>query len=206
MLFFLDPSDQLTATTPPPPRYTPNIGAPPPARPCLRRVYKRSLTIPDPDSYPESEGTDSASDTSSPSLSRFGGSSSSAEPHGNLKKTASKMIKVKGKSRKGVKGKPEIASSPLSSSSSSSSSSDSSTPLVVLERPASTTISRATLQSEASGEIFHVGIIDYLQKYNRMKKLARFAKSITHDKDKLSTASPSFYSRRFREFVANCVE
>lgn len=220
MLFFLDPSDQLSATSAPVFRYSPNIGAPPPARPCLRRVYKRSLTIPDgdveiePDSAPETSG--STTPHLSASGSAFSASSSSltskdSDGLAGLKKSTSKMIKSfkTEKPRRSSKGKsdmPQPSSSLSSSSSSIAAPATPPPPPVELERPAATTISHVSFEADRDEEIYYLGIIDYLQKYTRKKKLARLAKSITHDKDKLSTASPSFYSKRFRDFLSNSIE
>ena len=43
-------------------------------------------------------------------------------------------------------------------------------------------------------KIYHFGIIDYLQLYNRSKKLERFFKGLYCDEQGLSVAPPSFYS------------
>lgn len=55
-------------------------------------------------------------------------------------------------------------------------------------------------------EVYYIGIIDFLQKYNKKKKLANFAKSLKYDKDQLSTVEPTFYMRRFLKMVEKAVE
>jgi len=55
-------------------------------------------------------------------------------------------------------------------------------------------------------EIYYIGIIDFLQKYNKRKKLANFAKSFKYDKEGLSTVDPTFYMVRFLKMVQKVVE
>jgi len=50
-------------------------------------------------------------------------------------------------------------------------------------------------------EIYYVGIIDILQKYNSKKKIAHIAKSLRYSKDALSTVGPTHYATRFKDFI-----
>lgn len=50
-------------------------------------------------------------------------------------------------------------------------------------------------------EIYFVGVIDILQKWNLRKQLERIGKGIREDRDGLSAAPPAFYASRFREFL-----
>lgn len=54
-------------------------------------------------------------------------------------------------------------------------------------------------------EIYYIGIIDFLQKYNKKKKLANFAKSFKYDKEGLSTVDPTYYMNRFLKMVHKVV-
>eukprot|EP01111_Echinosteliopsis_oligospora_P010396 TRINITY_DN3223_c0_g1_i1.p1 TRINITY_DN3223_c0_g1~~TRINITY_DN3223_c0_g1_i1.p1 ORF type:complete len:730 (-),score=223.28 TRINITY_DN3223_c0_g1_i1:92-2281(-) len=55
-------------------------------------------------------------------------------------------------------------------------------------------------------ETYYIGIIDFLQKYNKKKKLAGFAKSLRYDKGELSTVEPSFYMTRFMGMVKKVIQ
>jgi len=50
-------------------------------------------------------------------------------------------------------------------------------------------------------EIYYLGIIDYLQNYDKKKKIAHFAKSFKHVETDLSTVNPSLYASRFQKFL-----
>ena len=53
----------------------------------------------------------------------------------------------------------------------------------------------------AATDTFYVGIIDFLQKYNTSKKIARVAKGIVNDPTTLSTVPPKEYAERFERFL-----
>eukprot|EP00011_Vannellida_sp_DIVA3-517-6-12_P010525 CAMPEP_0114617668 /NCGR_PEP_ID=MMETSP0168-20121206/7313_1 /TAXON_ID=95228 ORGANISM="Vannella sp., Strain DIVA3 517/6/12" /NCGR_SAMPLE_ID=MMETSP0168 /ASSEMBLY_ACC=CAM_ASM_000044 /LENGTH=650 /DNA_ID=CAMNT_0001828805 /DNA_START=202 /DNA_END=2154 /DNA_ORIENTATION=- len=55
-------------------------------------------------------------------------------------------------------------------------------------------------------ELYTFGIIDILQKYNRKKKLANFAKSMKHDRDQISTVEPKLYGKRFTDYITAITE
>jgi len=55
--------------------------------------------------------------------------------------------------------------------------------------------------SEDGKEVFYLGIIDYLQKYNSKKKFFHFAQCLTKDKEEISNVNPRFYAKRFLEFI-----
>lgn len=54
-------------------------------------------------------------------------------------------------------------------------------------------------------EVYHFGIIDFLQKYNKKKKIANFAKSLKYEKDQISTVDPVFYMSRFLKMAEKVV-
>jgi len=54
-------------------------------------------------------------------------------------------------------------------------------------------------------EIYHFGIIDFLQKYNKKKKLANFAKTLKYEKEAISTVDPAFYMNRFLKMAEKVV-
>lgn len=69
---------------------------------------------------------------------------------------------------------------------------------------------RSPRQEDANGggryfEIYHFGIIDFLQRYNKKKKLANFAKSLKYEKEALSTVEPTFYMNRFLKMAEKVV-
>jgi hypothetical protein len=49
--------------------------------------------------------------------------------------------------------------------------------------------------------MFHIGIIDYLTRYTKIKKIEKFAKSLTADPKTVSVAPPEFYGDRFKSFM-----
>jgi hypothetical protein len=55
-------------------------------------------------------------------------------------------------------------------------------------------------------EVYYIGVIDFLQKYNKKKRLAKFAKSFKYKEEELSTVEPSFYMRRFLKMVEKVLE
>ena len=56
---------------------------------------------------------------------------------------------------------------------------------------------------EDKGKIFHMAIIDYLQKYNCVKRCERCCVPFVQkaDKDTISVAKPHFYGTRFYSFL-----
>jgi len=62
----------------------------------------------------------------------------------------------------------------------------------------------AVISSDQQSVIF-LGIIDYLQPYNRKKWLETCWKGLAHDTSKLSSVHPDFYSRRFINFIESVV-
>eukprot|EP01062_Namystynia_karyoxenos_P027665 TRINITY_DN21176_c0_g1_i1.p1 TRINITY_DN21176_c0_g1~~TRINITY_DN21176_c0_g1_i1.p1 ORF type:complete len:536 (+),score=103.43 TRINITY_DN21176_c0_g1_i1:86-1693(+) len=59
---------------------------------------------------------------------------------------------------------------------------------------------------QGAGERRYIlGLIDYLQRYNRQKRFAHAAKSLTADASTLSTVPPSDYADRMLKFVADSV-
>jgi len=54
--------------------------------------------------------------------------------------------------------------------------------------------------------VYFIGIIDYLQPYNTLKKMETGVKGIVHDKKTISCVHPDFYCERFLRFVLNFVE
>ena len=53
------------------------------------------------------------------------------------------------------------------------------------------------------GKIFHIGIIDYLQEYNTLKKIERNTKVVLERTtfEAISVAEPTFYGTRFVNFM-----
>ena len=58
---------------------------------------------------------------------------------------------------------------------------------------------------DGTTECYTFGVIDFLQKFDTKKKFALFAKSLTHDKEGLSTADPAFYAKRFKQMAKRVV-
>jgi 1-phosphatidylinositol-4-phosphate 5-kinase len=59
--------------------------------------------------------------------------------------------------------------------------------------------------AENRKELYFTGIIDILQRYKLRKKLEHLFKSIPFKGDELSVVEPSFYAKRFWEFMSNNV-
>ena len=66
---------------------------------------------------------------------------------------------------------------------------------------------RNILNSKDSSEVYHIGIIDYLQKWDLSKKSEAFFKSkiLGKDKNLISAVPPEKYEKRFREFMCQKV-
>ena len=58
----------------------------------------------------------------------------------------------------------------------------------------------------AHGQVFHFGIIDFLQKYTFRKVIETLIKSLYADRKKISAVNPSYYSKRLLEFLANITQ
>jgi len=54
--------------------------------------------------------------------------------------------------------------------------------------------------------IYFLGIIDYLQKYNWVKKTEHFIKSIRYDRFSMSAVNPAQYAERFLNFVTSHIK
>ncbi|ORX54791.1 SAICAR synthase-like protein [Piromyces finnis] len=54
-------------------------------------------------------------------------------------------------------------------------------------------------------EIYFLGIIDIFTSYNMKKKLEYLCKSIINNKKNISSVNPSFYSKRFLDFIKNSI-
>ena len=63
------------------------------------------------------------------------------------------------------------------------------------------------IRSENGKYIYHVSVIDYLQKYDLNKKLERYYKVIFNgaQPDELSSISCDRYKKRFMDFMKNTV-
>ena len=66
-----------------------------------------------------------------------------------------------------------------------------------------TEVSRHCHISSDKREIYHIGIIDYLQKWNFAKKREQLAKRyfLKKTKNDLSAVEPIYYQKRFQKFM-----
>lgn len=55
--------------------------------------------------------------------------------------------------------------------------------------------------NEVYDVVLYLGIIDILQEYNMSKKIEHAYKSLQFDSLSISAVDPTFYSRRFLEFI-----
>lgn len=53
--------------------------------------------------------------------------------------------------------------------------------------------------------VLYLGIIDILQEYNMSKKIEHAYKSLQFDSLSISAVDPTFYSRRFLEFIQKVI-
>ena len=53
------------------------------------------------------------------------------------------------------------------------------------------------VSGKEGNEVYYLGIIDILQRYNVLKKVEHGVKALTHDAASVSCAPPSFYGERF---------
>lgn len=77
----------------------------------------------------------------------------------------------------------------------------------VLDKQDTTFTLSAIPATTKSGErlLLYFGIIDILQKYRFTKKVEHALKSIAHDSKNISVTNPSFYAKRFMDFMENKV-
>ena len=57
------------------------------------------------------------------------------------------------------------------------------------------------MTGKEGNEVYYLGIIDILQRYNALKKVEHGMKALTHDAASVSCAPPSFYAERFLHSV-----
>ncbi|KAI8913415.1 hypothetical protein EDD86DRAFT_268912, partial [Gorgonomyces haynaldii] len=57
----------------------------------------------------------------------------------------------------------------------------------------------------ASNDLYYIGIIDILTKYNTNKRLETFFRSIGSDKNKISAVNPKLYGTRFMQFMKHAI-
>lgn len=59
---------------------------------------------------------------------------------------------------------------------------------------------------EKREEVIFCGIIDILQQYNGRKKLEHLFKSMAYNSDRISIVQPSYYAKRFVQFITSLCE
>ncbi|KAK9743093.1 hypothetical protein RND81_03G216700 [Saponaria officinalis] len=64
------------------------------------------------------------------------------------------------------------------------------------------TVSRNTKLPDKSSVFFYLGIIDFLQSYNVIKRLEHAYKSLQYDAKEISSVKPKLYSTRFQDFLS----
>ncbi|KAK9743111.1 hypothetical protein RND81_03G218100 [Saponaria officinalis] len=64
------------------------------------------------------------------------------------------------------------------------------------------TVSRNTKLPDKSSVFLYVGIIDFLQSYNVIKRLEHAYKSLQYDAKEISSVKPKLYSTRFQDFLS----
>merc|ERR1712025_425206 len=60
-------------------------------------------------------------------------------------------------------------------------------------------------EGNIGNEVYFVGIIDVLQKYNKRKKLENWIKKMKYDKLSISAAPPDLYAQRMCDFFEDKV-
>jgi len=55
--------------------------------------------------------------------------------------------------------------------------------------------------AQVGEEIYYLGIIDILQKYNRRKKVEHLFKSVMYNAHDISAVDPQEYAARFKAFI-----
>ena len=62
---------------------------------------------------------------------------------------------------------------------------------------------RNIIQSKDGTELYHIGIIDYLQTWDKVKKAEKCWKVKVRRKDKelISAAEPNLYCKRFKDYM-----
>ncbi|XP_074321540.1 phosphatidylinositol 4-phosphate 5-kinase 10-like [Silene latifolia] len=66
----------------------------------------------------------------------------------------------------------------------------------------STTTGRKPIVAERSSVLLYIGIIDFLQSYNMIKRLEHAYKSLQYDAREISSVKPTLYSTRFQDFLS----
>ena len=57
------------------------------------------------------------------------------------------------------------------------------------------------LEGDHSNCWYHVGIVDFLQKYTFRKRLETIGKGIWYNAARISAVNPKFYAQRFVKFI-----
>lgn len=70
------------------------------------------------------------------------------------------------------------------------------------ERPGAEVENRNRAISIDGTEIYHFGIIDYLQEWNVSKKCEHCFKSLNNDRDMISAVEPLAYMMRFQDYMS----
>ncbi|XP_074282535.1 putative phosphatidylinositol 4-phosphate 5-kinase 11 [Silene latifolia] len=63
------------------------------------------------------------------------------------------------------------------------------------------TVGRKTRPPKKHSVLLYLGIIDFLQNYNMMKRIEHAYKSLQYDAKEISTVKPELYANRFQEFL-----
>ncbi|KAI8801365.1 hypothetical protein BJ742DRAFT_744620 [Cladochytrium replicatum] len=63
-----------------------------------------------------------------------------------------------------------------------------------------------TDNDEPADEIYYIGIIDIFTRYDAAKKAETFFKSLTHEKNQISSVKPPLYGSRFLEFMERAMD
>lgn len=56
-------------------------------------------------------------------------------------------------------------------------------------------------EGHAAGQVYFMGIIDILQRYNARKRAEHYFKSLTNNGSQISAVDPASYARRFVQFL-----
>lgn len=58
----------------------------------------------------------------------------------------------------------------------------------------------------ADGRVYHLGIIDFLQRYTFRKRVETFLKGFVYDASKISAVGPDLYASRFHDFLSAYID
>ncbi|KAJ3120861.1 Phosphatidylinositol-4-phosphate 5-kinase [Nowakowskiella sp. JEL0407] len=61
------------------------------------------------------------------------------------------------------------------------------------------------INNHPMNELYYIGIIDIFTKYDRNKKVETFFKGIVDDKKQISSVNPSYYGKRFLQFMKDSI-